>query len=103
MRRVLLSLIVALALPASARAATLDPIGTFDDPVFVTSDPGDPDRLLVVEQGGTIELADHGVVKPFLDLTGANLVSSGGERGLAAPTRSGAMASGIPGASPSTG
>jgi glucose/arabinose dehydrogenase len=85
MRRCLLIqliLLVLLAVPGSARAATLDPIGTFNSPVFVTSEPGDPDRLLVVEQGGTIELSDHGVVKPFLDLARANLVSSGGERGL---------------------
>ena len=45
-------------------------IGTFADPIFVTSEPNDPDRLLVVEQAGRIELVEDGVVTPYLDLTG---------------------------------
>jgi glucose/arabinose dehydrogenase len=77
----LLLLATAAAGPPGARAAvTLDPVGSFNDPVFVTSEPNDPDRLLVVEQAGTIELSDDGIVTPYLDLTG--LVASGGERGL---------------------
>ncbi len=83
MRRLLALLLVMFATPAAASAATLQPIGTFTDPVFVTSEPLDPDRLLVVEQAGRSSSSDHGVAKTFLDLTRpTNLVSAGGERGL---------------------
>jgi glucose/arabinose dehydrogenase len=84
MRRLLLAVLLAMLVPAAARAATLAPVGTFNDPVYVISEPTDPDRLLVVEQAGTIELSDHGTVSPFLDLTAPDpdLLSSGGERGL---------------------
>jgi len=74
---------LALLVPSGASAAVhLDSIGIFSDPVHVTSLPGEPDRLLVVEQGGTIQLVDHGVASPFLDLTNPRIVSAGGERGL---------------------
>src|SRR5262245_47084621 len=84
MRRVLIVCAVLLAAaPAAARAATLQTVDTFSSPVFVTSDPSDPNRLFVVEQGGTIQLSDHGVVSEFLDLNDSpDLVASGGERGL---------------------
>jgi glucose/arabinose dehydrogenase len=50
-------------------------------PVFVTSAPGDPDTLYVVEQGGTIEIVSGGVVTgTFLDIS--SIVKSGGEQGL---------------------
>ncbi len=83
MRRIALWLtVIALGLltGAQARAATLERIGSFVDPTFVISEPNDPDRLLVVEQAGRIELFDDGVVTPYLDLT--DLVSTGGEQGL---------------------
>ena len=74
---------LALLVPSGASAAVhLDSIGTFDAPVNVASLPGEPDRLLVVEQGGTIQLVDHGVASTFLDLTNPRIVSAGGERGL---------------------
>lgn len=40
-------------------------------PVFVTSEPEDPSRLYVVEQGGRIRLISGGVLQsaPFLDIT----------------------------------
>ncbi len=38
----------------TATAATLEPIGTFSLPVYVTSDPLDPDRLLVGERQGRV-------------------------------------------------
>ena len=69
-----------LAGAAGASAATLEPVGSFRDPVYVTSEPSDPDRLLVVEQAGRIELSDHGVTTPFLDIS--DRVLAGGERGL---------------------
>ena len=76
-------LLLASIAPAGASAAVrLDPVGTFTAPVFVSSLPGDPGRVLVVEQRGTIQLVDHGVASTFLDLDTPGLVSSGGERGL---------------------
>ena len=73
---------LALVAPAAASAATLEPVGTFVSPIYVTSLPGDPDRLLVVEKRGTIQLVDHGVASTFLDLAAPGLVSTAGERGL---------------------
>jgi hypothetical protein len=69
----------ALAIPSPASGAALEPIGTFDQPVYVTSLP-DPDRLLVVEQAGTIQLWQGGAGSTFLDIR--SLVLAGGERGL---------------------
>lgn len=45
-------------------------VSGLDRPVFVTSEPDDPERLLVLEQRGRIQLVDHGVVQeePFLDI-----------------------------------
>ncbi len=49
-----LGLLLALA-SGSAQAASLQTIGTgFDEPIFVTSDPVNPDRLFVVERKGRI-------------------------------------------------
>ena len=36
---------VSLAVAGPVAAVTLEPIGTYSSPVFVTSDPGDPDRI----------------------------------------------------------
>lgn len=68
--------------PGPASALELDPIDTspFTQPVFVTSDPDDPDRLFVVEKGGTIVLVDHGTRRQFLDIS--DLVLNDGEQGL---------------------
>ena len=53
----------------------------FSSPVFVTSAPGDPDTLYVVEQRGTIEIVSGGTITgTFLDIS--SLVESGGEQGL---------------------
>ena len=53
----------------------------FNSPVFVTSAPGDPDTLYVVEQGGTIKIVRGGqITGTFLDIS--SVVASGGERGL---------------------
>ena len=89
-RRALLRGLLALLVPSGASAAVrLDPIGTFNAPVHVASLPGDPDRLLVVEQGGTIQLTDHGVASTFLDLTPAVVraaASAGCSRSPSRPT-----------------
>jgi Glucose / Sorbosone dehydrogenase len=65
---------------ASAGAATLQPIGNFEAPIYVTSDPGNPERLFVVERGGQIEEVRDGVASAFADLR--SLISQGQEGGL---------------------
>src|SRR6188472_249830 len=62
-----------------AGAATLQPVGTFSNPIYMTSPPGDP-RLFVVERGGTIEVVHDGVQSQFLDIH--ELTTGDGERGL---------------------
>ena len=83
MRRLALivAALAALATGATpARAATLQPVGTFSAPVFVTSDPDDATRLFVVEQNGVIRLVAGGATSTFLDIR--PLVAAGGEQGL---------------------
>jgi len=50
--------------------------------VFVTSQPGDTDRVFVVEQAGRIRVLRHDTLlaNPFLDIRGK--ISADGERGL---------------------
>jgi glucose/arabinose dehydrogenase len=56
-------------------------VGGFDSPVYVTSAPGDPTTLYVVEQPGTIRIVRDGkIAGTFLDIR--SLVKSGGELGL---------------------
>jgi glucose/arabinose dehydrogenase len=62
-----------------ADAVELQPVGTFNAPIYMTSPPGDP-RLFVVERGGTIEVIDHGTTREFLDIS--SMTTGGGERGL---------------------
>jgi hypothetical protein len=76
-----------LLLAASgARALTLEKVGgEFDQPIYVTSDPGNANRLFVVEREGTIQLLEGGTVSQFTDISAA--VGCGGdgcagERGL---------------------
>jgi glucose/arabinose dehydrogenase len=54
----------------------------FDQPLYVTAAPGEPNRLYVVEQTGRVRVVDDGRVRdePFLDLH--DEVSCCGERGL---------------------
>ena len=75
-----LALLLAAA-AGNAKAASLQPVGAgFESPIFVTSDPADADRLFFVERGGSVQLLEHGELKPFLNL--GPLVSSAGEGGL---------------------
>jgi glucose/arabinose dehydrogenase len=57
--------------PPKATDLQLTPIGSFDRPDLVTSPPGDPTRLFVVETRGVIRVVDNGVVQatPFLDIS----------------------------------
>jgi glucose/arabinose dehydrogenase len=76
----LLGLLLTLA-SGSARAASLEPVGTgFEGPIYVTSDPSDPERIFVVERRGTIQLLEDGELKPFANLS--SIVSTAGEGGL---------------------
>jgi Glucose / Sorbosone dehydrogenase len=75
--------ILSLALMAgSAQALTLQQIGGgFEEPIYVTSDPGNPERLFVVERGGIVDVIQNGEVKPFANIH--SVVSCcEGERGL---------------------
>jgi glucose/arabinose dehydrogenase len=56
-------------------------VGGLDSPVYVTTAPGDPDTLYVVEQTGAIRIVRDGkAAGTFLDVH--RLVVSGGEQGL---------------------
>ncbi|HKF83389.1 MAG TPA: PQQ-dependent sugar dehydrogenase [Solirubrobacterales bacterium] len=79
-----LGLLLALA-GGSAQAASLQTIGTgFDEPIFVTSDPGNPNRLFVVEREGRIVEVAGDSRTVFADLRGVVGCGNGcgGERGL---------------------
>ena len=68
--------------PATFRL-TLEPVlSGLRQPLFVTAPPDGSGRLFVVEQGGTIRIAQNGQVlpQPFLDVS--SLIVAGGERGL---------------------
>ena len=84
-RRGWLALVLLLVLPATARAVSLEPVGSFTNPISVASPPGDSSRLFVVERGGTIRLVKNGTTlpAPFLTIPATEL-STDGERGLLA-------------------
>ena len=63
------TVLLSLALTAQAVAATLETVGDFDQPIFITSDPDDPDRLLIVERAGRVIEARGSVTSQFADLT----------------------------------
>jgi glucose/arabinose dehydrogenase len=73
------------AQPGSGRIIAARVATGFDAPVFVTSAPGDPDRLFVVEKTGRIEILNPATgtanVAPFLSIP-AGEISSTGEQGL---------------------
>ena len=53
------------------------------DPAYVAFEPGNLERVYVVELGGTVRVTEGGSTSTFLDLNAdADLVLSGGERGL---------------------
>jgi len=74
-------LVLTLGGAATASAVNLQPIGKFDQPIFVASDAGNPDDLFVVEREGRVVRSEGGVTSAFADLT--SLVSCcESERGL---------------------
>ena len=64
------ALVCAFIAPAGASAALLSQVGSYSDPVYVTSDPSNPDRLFVVERAGTIQLTTPSGTSQFLDISG---------------------------------
>jgi hypothetical protein len=60
----------------------LEPVGTFESPVYLTSPRLDATRLFIVEQAGRIRVVRNDTILPraFLDIRGK--ISSGDERGL---------------------
>jgi hypothetical protein len=77
----MLALLLSLSCASAAPAATLEPVGDFSQPIFVTSDPVNPNRLFVVERQGRVVEDDSGSRSVFADLT--DLVSCcESERGL---------------------
>jgi hypothetical protein len=65
----------------TAAAAALEPIGKFKQPIFITSDPADGERLLVVEREGAIEEVSQGATSELADL-GSLVSCCEVERGL---------------------
>jgi glucose/arabinose dehydrogenase len=74
-------LAVTLIVPAKAGAVTLQPVGAFDQPIYVTSDPANPNRLFVVQRAGLIKVVQGGSASTFADLTSV-VRCCDGERGL---------------------
>jgi glucose/arabinose dehydrogenase len=72
---------VALLAPAGAAAARhLEPVGSFDSPVYVTATPADPGAIYVVEQPGRVLRVAGEQRSTLLDIR--PLVLAGGEQGL---------------------
>jgi len=77
----LATMLVSLCCAVGASAATLQSIGDFDQPIYITSNPGNPSDLFVVERQGRVVEDNDGSRSVFADLTG--LVSCcESERGL---------------------
>jgi glucose/arabinose dehydrogenase len=89
-RRIAVAAVAALVLGLLAGSAAGSPraghdfaevLGGFSSPVYVTSAPGDPSTLYVVEQPGQIKIVRNGAIAgTFLDIR--SRVLSGGEQGL---------------------
>jgi hypothetical protein len=75
------ALLLSMAFAPDAFSASLQQVGSFEQTIYVSSDPGNPERLFVVERQGRIALDREGVVSTFADLR--SVVSCcEGERGL---------------------
>ena len=67
---------------ASAHALSLQPIGSFEKPIFVTSAPNNPDRLFVVEREGKVIEVENGNQSVFADISSLVKVETESEGGL---------------------
>lgn len=76
-----IAVLSALAGAGGAGAATLQQVGVFERPMYVTSAPNDPERLFVVEREGRIAEVRSGVARTFADLSSLTTCCDG-ERGL---------------------
>jgi len=65
---------------ASAQALSLQSVGSFEQPIYVTSAPSNPDQLFVVERPGRIVKVENGTRTVFADLR--SVVNDDGEGGL---------------------
>ena len=78
MRSLLLAvvLVLAVAAPASGAPLRLERLGSFDQPVYVTSPPGAKRTLVVVERFGLVRTIRNGRIskRPLLDLRSRVLV-----------------------------
>jgi hypothetical protein len=84
MLRATLAVVACLAAvgASSAKALELRQVGPdFAQPTYVTSDPGDAGRLLVVERKGTVRLLEGGKASLFTDISPV-VSCCAGERGL---------------------
>jgi hypothetical protein len=77
---VVVAMLLAGLWSASAQALSLQQVGSFEEPIFVTSAPGNPDRLFVVERQGRVIEVENGDSNVFADIH--TLVSTAGEGGL---------------------
>ena len=77
---VVVAMLLAGLWTASAQALSLQQVGSFEEPIFVTSAPNDPDRLFVVERPGRIIEVENGTRTVFADLR--SLINDAGEGGL---------------------
>ncbi len=66
---------------AEASAAKLTPIGKFKQPIFVSSDPVNPDRLLIAEREGMVSEVGPSGTRQLLDIS-ALVSCCKSERGL---------------------
>jgi hypothetical protein len=64
-----IAVLSALAGASGAGAATLQEVGVFERPMYVTSAPNNPNRLFVVERRGRIVELQNGVASTFADLS----------------------------------
>lgn len=76
-----LTILLLLWFVVGAAAATLEPVGGFSQPIFVTSNPTDPSDLFVGEREGRVVEDDAGSRSVFADLT-ALVSCCESERGL---------------------
>ncbi|MGC1851012.1 MAG: PQQ-dependent sugar dehydrogenase [Solirubrobacterales bacterium] len=81
MKLAALAISLSLGFATAASAATLQPVGDFDQPIFVTSAPLDPNRLLIVEREGRVLEASAEGFGEFADLT-ALVACCASERGM---------------------
>jgi Glucose / Sorbosone dehydrogenase len=75
------SAFVSSFLCSAAGAVTLESVGKFSQPISISSDPGNADRLLVAERKGVVEEVAGGTVTPIVDITSL-VACCESERGL---------------------